>query len=192
MENIKSKFIIKIILSYLDFKSKLEIIKYNKRIQNIININIYNYKILSGKYIEYIENKNIRRYDTYTEQLIFEGEYFNDKSELKGKEFGLYNKLIFEGEYLKGKKNGKGKEYYWNGVLKYEGEYLNGKRNGKGKEYDRNGVLLFEGEFNYNKKWKGIEYQYDLNGELVFEIEYLNGKKWTGKKKRRERLYIRI
>ena len=61
MENIKSKFIIRLISSYLDSKSKLEIIKYNKRLQNIMNINIFDYKILSGKYIEYEENKKNKK-----------------------------------------------------------------------------------------------------------------------------------
>ena len=42
--------------------------------------------------------------------------------------------LIFEGEYLNEKRNGKGKEYNDDGELTFEGEYINGKRNGKGKE----------------------------------------------------------
>ena len=41
--NIKSPYIIKITLSYLIEERKLELVKYNKKIQNIININIINY-----------------------------------------------------------------------------------------------------------------------------------------------------
>ena len=41
--NIKSPYIIKITLSYLNEERKLELVKYNKKIQNIININIINY-----------------------------------------------------------------------------------------------------------------------------------------------------
>ncbi len=42
--------------------------------------------------------------------------------------------LIFDGEFSNGHKNGKGKEYYDNEKLKFEGEYHFGIRNGKGKE----------------------------------------------------------
>ena len=111
IENIKSFDVIKKIFSNLDEKIKLKSIKNNKKIQNIIHINLNNYKIFSGRYIEY-ETKG------------------------KGKEYNYWSgQLEYEGEYLNGKRNGKGKEYNWNGKLKFEGEYLNGKRNGKGKEY---------------------------------------------------------
>ena len=90
-------------------KIKLKIIKYNKNLQNKIDIKLINYKFYSGKYIIY-ENK------------------------IKGKEYqGNDDTLIYEGEYLNGERNGKGKEYDKNGKLKFEGEYLNGKRNEKRK-----------------------------------------------------------
>ena len=93
MENIKSSYFIKIIFSFLDEKTKLKLIKDNKCLQNNININLINYKILSGRYIVYEENG-------------------------KGKEYNGYDdSLKFEGEYLNGKRNGKGKEYDWNGNL---------------------------------------------------------------------------
>ena len=57
MDNIKSKFIIKIILSHLNNKNELKLIKYNKWFQNIMNLTIINYKILTGKYIEYSRTK---------------------------------------------------------------------------------------------------------------------------------------
>ena len=96
------------IFSYLIEKRKLEIIHYNKRIQNELNININNYKTLTGKYLKY-------------ETIV--------------KEYNYNGKLEFEGEYLNGKRNGKGKEYNWlTCQLEFEGEYLNGERNGMEKD----------------------------------------------------------
>ena len=153
-EKIKSKHIKKIIFSFLHERTKLKIIKYNKTIQNILNIYLIDYKLYSKKYIIY-ETKN------------------------KGKEYYFENdNLIFEGEFLKGERNGKGKEYHsFLGSIIFEGEYLNGKRNGKGKEYNcYNGRVIFEGEYlNGKKNGKGIEYF--RNGKLNFECQYINGKK---------------
>ena len=111
LDNIKSKYIIKTFFSLLGENKKLKIVKYNKCLQDKIEINLINYKIFSGRYIQKGDKQNIKEYN-----LI------NDK-------------LIFEGEYLKGERNGKGKEYDYKGRLIFEGEYLNGKRNGKCKEY---------------------------------------------------------
>ena len=148
LENIKSSLLMKSIFSLVLDERKLKLIKYNKRIQNMVNISLTNYRESSGKYI------------------IFE-------ITGKGKEYDSNNdELIFEGEYLKGKRNGLGKEYK-NDKLKFEGEYLNGKRNGIGKEYFLNGKLKFEGEYLYGRKKKGKEY--DKYGKLLFEGEYING-----------------
>ena len=107
LDNINSIVIFKKLFSHLDEKIKLKSIKYNKKLQNKININLINYKYYRGKYIIYETN-------------------------IKGKEYDKYGKLIFDGEFLNGKRNGKGKEYKY-GILEYDGEYLNGERNGKGK-----------------------------------------------------------
>ena len=45
LENIKSSFFIKIIFSFLDNKTKLKLMKYNKSLQNKIDISLINYKI---------------------------------------------------------------------------------------------------------------------------------------------------
>ena len=66
--------------------------------QNILSINLFNYKIISNNYINY-ENKERKIGKEYNRKL---------------------NVLLYEGEYLNGKKNGKGKEYYYNGRIKYE------------------------------------------------------------------------
>ena len=132
LENIKSFYFIKKLFSRVDERKKLKVVKYNKRLQNIIDINIINYMTFTNKYI-----------------IIY-------KENGKGKEFNsIDEKLIFKGEFKNVGRNGKGKEYHKNGKLKFEGEFKNGERNGKGKEYDDDGNLIFEGEYSNGKEWNG-------------------------------------
>ena len=99
----------------------------------IININIINYRLLSGKYIIYETERKGIEYNSLNNKLIYEGEYKNGERNGNGKEYNYYGKLKYEGEYLIGKK-WNGKEYDdYNGKLKYEGEYLNGKKMEKEK-----------------------------------------------------------
>ena len=116
LDNVKSSYILKIFFSFVEEKKKLKLVKYNKNLQQKIDISIFNFIHFKGKYIIY-------------------------KSKGKGKEYDDCNDLIFEGEYLNGERNGKGKEYDDDGNLKFEGEYLNGKRNGKGREYYDDGKI---------------------------------------------------
>ena len=53
LENVESKYIIQIIFSFMNEKVKFKSIRYNKKLQNKINISLYNYKFFSGRYIEY-------------------------------------------------------------------------------------------------------------------------------------------
>ena len=201
LNNIKSTYFIQILLSYINERNKLKLIKYNKSLQKIININIINYKSFSGRYIIYESNNFGKEYEGGTNLLIYEGEYLNGKRHGKGKEFWDNGNISFEGEYLNGKSNGKGKFYQVFGILRFEGEYLNNKQwigtgyddygqikyklkneiNGKGKEYYwYNGKLFFEGDYlNGRKNGKGKEYY--NNGKIKFEGEYFNNLKWTGK-----------
>jgi len=161
LEVIKCSYFYKEIFSYVNDKIKLKLAKYNKDLQNKIDININHYKYFTGKYIIYETNK-------------------------KGKEYCYGccddNKLIYIGEYLNGERNGKGKEYDECGHLIFEGEYLKGKRNGKGKERKGYTKIIFKGEYLNGKRWNGIERGYDKsNGKIFFEMIYLNGKKWNGK-----------
>ena len=153
MENIKSTYFIQVIFNFIKDRKKLLMVKYNKKLQNTINVNLINYKVFSGRYI------------------IYETKKF-------GKEYnGCNDKLLYEGEYLKGEKNGKGRHYDLFGNLVFEGFYLNGKRwRGKNCEYNRDGQLLFEVEY-LNGEFQGKYKGYYSNGKLEYEIEYLNGKK---------------
>ena len=46
--NIKSLYFYRIIFSYLGIKRKFEIVKYNKNLQNILHLELFDYKIISG------------------------------------------------------------------------------------------------------------------------------------------------
>ena len=116
IDNIKSLFFMRILFSYMDEKVKLKVIKYNKNLQNIAEIKLINYKLQSGRYILYESKRKGKEYDSFSDTLIFEGEYLN------------------------GERNGRGKEYK-NGQLIFEGDFLNGKRL-KGEIYDENGNLI--------------------------------------------------
>ena len=77
LKNIKSSYFIQIIFFHINNDRKLKLIKYNKNLQNEINVNINDYKIFSGRYIIY-ETKEIgKEYNIYNDELIFEGEYIN-------------------------------------------------------------------------------------------------------------------
>ena len=96
LDNIKSEFFIKNIFSIVNINLKFKLAKYNKILQNKLELDLIDYRMMSSRYIEYDSNGI-------------------------GKEYNSENKLIYEGEYLKGKRNGKGKEYYHNKGLKFEG-----------------------------------------------------------------------
>ena len=95
IRDINSSSSIKNIFSFLSEKKILNMIIYNKALQNLILVNIEDYKKISGKYR--IGEKNG-----------------------KGKEYIINtNKLEFEGEYKNGIRNGKGKEYYYDDTSKF-------------------------------------------------------------------------
>ena len=201
---IRSKYILNKILSFLDEKKKLIMIKYNKVFTKYLDITIEQYKKISGRLKIDGINGYGKEYNLETMDLIFKGFYLNGKKNGKGKEY-LNCKSIFVGEYFNGKRNGKGLEFNKYERVIFEGEYLDGKRwngiiyknkykfiikNGKGilREYHDNGKLKFEGEYiNSNKKGK----KYCDKGELIFEGEYLKEKKWNGKIKRYSKIEIR-
>ena len=91
LENIKSNFILKQIFCHLIKKKYLEIIKYNKKIQNNINIKVNDYKEYMEKYssIE-IELKIIKNgygkfinIDNKTKESFYHIYFNNEKEEIK-------------------------------------------------------------------------------------------------------------
>ena len=186
---IKSRYILKFIFRHLNKNKNLEIIRYNKLIQQRTTVNIEDYKKQGKRYKIGEKNGYGREYKLDTNILLFEGEYFNSRKNGKGKEYYEDGKIKFEGEYKKGKKvegkcynnegeiflvivkDSKGKELFNNGNLKFEGEYLNGKR-WKGKGYNYDGKEEFE-----IKNGEGFIKEYDDIGKLLFEGDYLNGER---------------
>ena len=198
--NIKSKYILEIILSNINEERKLLLVKYNNKIKDILNIDLINYKFFSRKYFIGKKNGKGREYNKYNDELIFEGYYIDGKRNGYGIEYyeeKYYGKIAikYEGEYVNGKRNGKGKEYYINSEIKFEGIYLFGSKY-KGKGYDTNGAIIYE-----LKDWKGYikevnkfnniifegEYpigkgkEYLFHKKIKFEGEYINGIKYNGK-----------
>ena len=121
LENIKSIYFSINVFTYIDKKRKLKLVIYNKKLRNILNIGLINYKLLSGKYIIHEGNDICKIYDPFDDKIIFEGNYIKGK----GKEYYDDGKLILEGVYKNGLKNGKCTEYYNDGKILIEGEYVN-------------------------------------------------------------------
>ena len=178
--DINSKYNLESIFSFIEFKKRLEIIIYNKKLQEKLNININYYKGISQKILKIDKNGIGTIYNLTDNKKCFEGEFSNKKKNGKGIEYGMDHK-IYEGEYKNGKRNGYGKKYNYSGSLSFEGEYKNGKRNGYGKEYDYYSNLIFEGEFLNDKYWNGILIYRYYNKKIIFKGEYKNGKIWNGK-----------
>ena len=160
--DIKSLYIKQKILSFMPSNKILNTFVYSKYFQNILKININNYKLKARRYKEGERNGKGKEYSLDTNILLFEGEYLDRKRNGKGKEYNEDGQLIFEGNYIKGKRNGEGCDYYFNGNLKFEGKYLNGERNGKGKEYFINGNIYFIGQYLKGKKWNGEGYNKNM------------------------------
>ena len=199
LNKIKSKYILQNVFVHINNIQKLNTLRFNKKIQNRLELNIIDYKRLSGKY-KILKNNELKIYNIYNDELLFAGQYSNGNKNGNGKEYNENGKLIFEGEYYDGKKwngtekiydedtdnlifeyiysNGKikVKEYdKYNGDLLFDGVYLNGKRNGYGAEYKS--IPLKESEHNYSS----YSSKNDTKLITIFEGEYINGQRKEGK-----------
>ena len=201
LEHIKSKYILQIIFSSINDERKLILVKFNNTIKDRLNIDLIDYKYLSGKYFIGKKNGKGKEYNLFNDKLIFEGDYIDGKRNGYGKEYyeEQYTEeppIKYEGKYLNGKRNGKGKEYYYNGKIKFDGIYSFGLKyegkgydrdgniiyklkNGKGyiKEISDNNYVKFEGEY---PNGKGIEYYFLHKNKIKFEGYYINGIRWNG------------
>ena len=86
LTNIKSIFFVKFIFSKIKEGIKLKLIRYNKYLQYLMNLDLMNYKRFSGKYIIYENKRKGKEYNGYDDTLLFEGEYMNGNRQGKGKE----------------------------------------------------------------------------------------------------------
>jgi len=96
LTNVKSIFFINYFFSFVEEARTLEITKYNKSLQSILNINIINYKIKSQYYIIFESNGKGKLFDAFSDILYFEGEYLNGKKNGKGEEYDLFGDTIFK------------------------------------------------------------------------------------------------
>ena len=78
LENIKTIYFLLKIFSQLNKYRKFKLIKYNKNLQDKLDINLIDYKRLSGKYVEYESNGIAKEYDL-NDILQYEGGYLNGK-----------------------------------------------------------------------------------------------------------------
>ena len=99
-KSIKSLYILNDIFSFLSERQKLKIIIYNKHLQKELEINIENYKKISGIYKEGERNGKGKEYIISNDIITLVGEYLNRGRNGKGKNILPNNILIFEGEYL--------------------------------------------------------------------------------------------
>ena len=70
---------IKTLFSYINDNIKLNLIKYNKKLQSQFLLDIMDYRAFSGKYIKYESDSMIEEYNSYNDELVFKGEYLNEK-----------------------------------------------------------------------------------------------------------------
>ena len=178
LENIKSSYFIKYIFFCLSDETLLKLVKYSKKWQNNLDINLINYKMFSGKYIIYKSEGQGEIFNAMNDNLMYEGEIKDGKKNGKGKEYGKFGNIEYEGEYLNGKRkkiylyNSFINQYDKDGNLIYHGNEIDIEMNGKVKQYDKENHLLFEGEYlEGERNGKGKEYE---NGKLIFEGEFLN------------------
>ena len=88
MENLKSDYFLQKLYDSMAKKKKLEIVKYNKRIQNRLNLSVNDYKEYCEIEIEIIPTKDIygKFIDINKNDKLFYHIYFNDnKEEIKNK-----------------------------------------------------------------------------------------------------------
>ena len=102
LNNIKSSYIIKNIFFFLYEQQKLELVKYNNKLKNILFIDVNDYKQYKGdnRKILTIEKDGKGKEICFSLNMIYIGEYLNGKI----KKYNFDRELLFEREYLKGKK----------------------------------------------------------------------------------------
>lgn len=109
-----------------------------------------------------------------TEDIIYEGDYFNGLKIGKGILKKRNGEIIYSGYFKEDKFDGYGTLYINNGYV-YEGNFINGKKYGEGTLYSYDRKFKYEGDWvNDEKEGNGLEYFPD---GTKFEGEFLKGKK---------------
>ena len=91
IENIKSRYILSKIYNNMTMKKKLKIVKYNKRIQNRLNLSTEDYKECCEIEIEIIPKKDIygKFININENDKLFYHIYFNDNKEEKENKYRI-------------------------------------------------------------------------------------------------------
>ena len=87
LENVKSSYIIKLFFSHIYERKKLKLIKYSRKIQKKVDVDINNYKLFKRKYVTFDKNGFAKEYGLFDNRLIYEGEYLNGERHGRGKEY---------------------------------------------------------------------------------------------------------
>ena len=195
MEEIKSKFIIKLIFSFLRRNSFLTIISYSKQFQSKLNITLNDYKFATNYHLIQ-ENDITKIFLKDSNILVFQGKFEKGKK-IEGKEYKMGKKYFigkyknnskYEGKTLNKAGNTIFKGIYNNGLF-WDGDFFHPKNfektgkldMGKGSiiEYNFEGNLQFVGEYKDGMKFSGKEY--NKFGKKIFEGLYKNNLRWNGK-----------
>ena len=135
--------------------------------------NVNNYKEvkeMNDSTIIIREGRGAFKYNS-PENMLFVGNWKNNKKNGIGKIYDEKDRLIFDDFFENDKKNGHGILIYVNGD-KYDGEFVNDIRQGKGLYYWKDGSR-WEGNFSDNvMDGKGIFYS---NEGEIYEANYANG-----------------
>ena len=190
LENIKSTYILKWILSLLNVKVKLKLISYNKLLQEKCGIDIIDFKINCSKYIIKDKNGNYKIKSSHNNFTYYDGGYLNKEKHGYGKEYKLIEIKLTDFIELNKKQNKKldlniseesiKSTYFRN--LTFDEKSKRGIINKNGEEYIFDIILEYKGGFQ-NGVRNGIGMEYDDDENLIFEGEYKNGKRWNGKGK---------
>ena len=98
-KNIKSNNVIELVFSFVGTRVKLKLAKHSKILQKAFNINLFNYKLFSGRFIIY-DNNDIRE----------ENDNINYENGKEENERAKKNNITFEGEISNGKRKGPDKQ----------------------------------------------------------------------------------
>jgi hypothetical protein len=119
---------------------------------------------------------NIKGKLTYFNEIIYEGEYLNDKGHGYGVYYNRKTQAKYEGYFKNGWEDGKGIKVYPNGAS-YKGNFKKGRKRGYGLEIYPN-IGSYEGYFKNGKRF-GFGIEKWLDG-TIYEGQFYDDK-WHGK-----------
>ena len=85
MNVIKATLYYKVIFSFLNEKTKLKFVKYNKNLQIKLDRYLNNYKFFTNQYIVYETKQKGKEYYGFGDIMQYEGEYLNGEKKWKRK-----------------------------------------------------------------------------------------------------------